>query len=62
MTFDVESRKVDLPFPLVAEETLEALRDCHARAGVNYRAWKRQFLQWLYYEGKDPERRRGYSP
>jgi integrase len=61
MNFTEVTRTVEFNFPLVSEETLDALDDQHARARVDYKGWKRAFLEWLHFEGKDPERLRGYA-
>ena len=61
MNFEREAREATFDFPLVAQETIEALDDQHARAQSDYETWKRDLLEWLYFEGKDPDRLRGYS-
>jgi integrase len=61
MNFEPEARDVDFDFPLLADETIDALEDAHARAVTDYRGWKRDLMEWLFFEGKDPERLRGYS-
>ena len=61
MNFQREAREADFDFPLVAEETIEALSDQHARAVNDYESWKRDLLTWLHTEGKDPDRLRGYA-
>ena len=55
-----EPRPVD-DFPILAEETSDALDDRHARARTDYETWKRELLEWLYYEGRNPARQRGYA-
>jgi hypothetical protein len=30
-------------------------------AHTNYENWKHRFVEWLHFEGKDPERLRGYA-
>jgi integrase len=61
MNFEREARDAEFDFPLVAQETIEALDDKHARAKSDYQSWKRDLLEWLHFEGKDPDRLRGYS-
>lgn len=61
MNFDGEAQRADFDFPLVAQETIEALNEQHARARNDYQTWKRDLLEWLHFEGKDPDRLRGYS-
>jgi integrase len=61
MNFEREAQEANFDFPLAAQETIEALDDQHARAQSDYKGWKRDLLEWLYFEGKDPDRLRGYS-
>jgi|AntRauMinimDraft_4_1070384.scaffolds.fasta_scaffold03023_1 integrase len=61
MNFEREAGDANFDFPLVAQETIEALNEQHARARSDYETWKRTLLEWLYFEGKDPDRLRGYS-
>ena len=61
MNFEREARAATFDFPLLAQETIEALDDHHARARTDYETWKRDLLEWLHVEGKDPDRLRGYS-
>lgn len=50
-----------LTSPSSRRKTIEALEDQHARAQADYESWKRDLLEWLHFEGKDPDRLRGYS-
>lgn len=61
MNFEREAQDIDFDFPLLAQETIEALDGLHARAGTDYESWKRDVLEWPHFEGKDPDRLRGYS-
>lgn len=61
MNFTEEARDYSPPFALLAEETKEELEELHARAQTDYETWKRNLIEWLHYEGKDPERLRGYA-
>jgi integrase len=61
MKFTEDTRDVSFDFPLVSDETADALADQHARAHTDYENWKRRFVEWLHFEGKDPERLRGYA-
>ena len=60
MDFSKEA-SVSFDFPLLAQETVEALEEQHARAVTDYESWKRNLLEWLAIEGKNPDRLRGYS-
>lgn len=62
MNFSEEADEITFDFPIIAEDTHEALHDEHARARADYNTWKRGFLEWLHYEGKKPARLEGYSP
>jgi integrase len=48
-------------FPLLAQETEDALLDLHARAETDYETWKTDFLNWLHHEGKKPDRSEGFA-
>lgn len=61
MNFTEEPEDFNPGFRLIAEETVEDLNDLHARAHSDYETWKRGLMAWLHYEGKDPERLRGYA-
>lgn len=61
MNFAGEAAEATFDFPIVAEETIDSLADQHARAQTDYESWKRELLEWLLTEGKDPDRLRGYS-
>ena len=61
MNLEREARDAEFDFRLVAQETIEALDDQHARAKTDYQSWKRDLLEWLHFEGMDPDRLRGYS-
>lgn len=61
MSFAAEPGPVEFGFRTVAKETVEDLAEHHVRARVDYERWKQDFLEWLHYEGKDPERLRGYA-
>ncbi|CAM2767441.1 site-specific integrase [Halobacterium salinarum] len=61
MNFEEEARDIDFDFPILADETIERLSNQHARAQNDYEVWKCDLLEWLYFEGKDPDRLRGYS-
>lgn len=52
----------EFDFPLVAEDTDKALDELHGRARTDYESWKRDFLNWLYHEGKKPDRVEGFAP
>ena len=53
--------EITFSFPIVSGKTLDALEAKHARARTDYQTWKRDFLEWLTTEGKNPERLDGYS-
>ena len=61
MNLSEEPREYTPPFRLVARETADDLDNLHARAHADYETWKRGVIEWLHFEGKDPERLRGYS-
>lgn len=54
-------REITFSFPTVSEKTIDALEAQHARARTDYETWKRDSLEWLTTEGKNPERLDGYS-
>jgi len=51
----------DFDFPIIAGDTEKALDDLHGRAKTDYETWKRDFLNWLYHEGKKPDRGEGFA-
>lgn len=55
------AQPVDYDFPLIPKDTDDALDSAHARARPDYETWKRQFVDWLYHEGRNPARLRGYA-
>ena len=61
--FDYEDdREVpEFDFPIVASDSDKALADLHGRAESDYESWKREFLNWLYHEGKKPDRGEGFA-
>jgi len=61
--FDYEDDREapEFGFPIVASDTEKALADLHGRAETDYEAWKRDFLNWLYHEGKKPDRGEGFA-
>lgn len=62
MNFSEEAKPVTFGFPVLAQETIDVLEEeGHPRAVTDYESWKRDVLEWLHYEGKDPDRLRGYS-
>jgi len=54
-------RNIELHFPVIHEQTAEALEKQHARARPDYEEWKRAFLVWLATKGKRPASRDGLS-
>ncbi len=61
--FDYEARETpEFEFPIIPSETEKFLADIHGRAEADYESWKRDFLNWLYHEGKKPDRREGFAP
>jgi len=61
--FDYEDDREtpEFEFPIVASDTEKALADLHGRAESDYESWKREFLNWLYHEGKKPDRGEGFA-
>jgi integrase len=61
--FDYEDDREapEFEFPIVASDTDKALADLHGRAESDYESWKREFLNWLYHEGKKPDRGEGFA-
>jgi integrase len=61
--FEYESDPEDpeFDFPILAGDTEKALDDLHGRARTDYETWKRGFLNWLYHEGKKPDRGQGFA-
>ena len=48
----------DKEIPAVTNPSAELLND---REVVMYREWRRNFLDWLLHEGKNPDRMEGYA-
>ena len=61
--FDYEADPEDpeFDFPIIAGDTEKALEELHGRARTDYETWKRDFLNWLYHEGKKPDRGEGFA-
>lgn len=58
---EAETEGVEVPFPLVADETLDRLNEFGPRVREDYEEFKQEFITWLATEGKNPKRRRGYA-
>lgn len=61
MNFTTEPQEFDPPYTLLADETEDELEELHARARTDYATWKENVMEWLTFEGKDPERLEGYA-
>lgn len=59
--YDPEEDDPEFGFPIVAGDTEKALDELHGRAEEDYPAWKRDFLNWLYHEGKKPDKAEGFA-
>lgn len=62
MDFNASDDDVELPVPPVAQKTEKAIEQFAPLLQDDFRQFKRNFLEWLTTEGKDPLRGEGYSP
>lgn len=61
MNFTEEPRDFNPSYALLAEETKDDLDELHARARTEMESWKRSVMEWLIFEGKEPDKFEGYA-